>query len=253
MDSETGKPYKNSSASSIERRLITVPVIDQFRDAVLSKNPAILTGIAPSQLIVYRNIAAFDRRNNDAANKEEKEEPLDPTQSVDGLGSQEDMLVVAVPPPPSQPSLQIQPLLFPPCKVSFFNILDNATESHGGWISFGHEVMPSTSLNSLYIRECYRTIASRILEVNGIHKAIITGTLGIGKSLFLISFYGDWSRKEGEFSSFMLHSTFSMMGMVVFSDFPALTCLLIMMIYFGMIRYGVYLTPRTKRISILCI
>ncbi len=140
LDSETGKPYKNSSASSIERRLITVPVIDQFRDAVLSKNSNKLAIVDASDLLIYRNIAAFDRRNNDAANKEEKEEPLDPTESVDGLGSQEDMLVVAVPPPPSQPSLQqIQPLLFPPCKVSFFNILDNATESHGGWISFGHE------------------------------------------------------------------------------------------------------------------
>jgi hypothetical protein len=129
LDSETGKPYKNSSASSIERRLITVPVIDQFRDAVLSKNSNKLASVDASDLLIYRNIAAFDRRNNDAANKEEKEEPLDPTQSVDGLGSQEDMLVVAVPPPPSQPSLQqIQPLLFPPCKVSFFNNLNNATE-----------------------------------------------------------------------------------------------------------------------------
>ena len=41
-------------------------------------------------------------------------------------------------------------------------------------------------MNRLYIRESYRTIASRILEGNGIQKVIITGTPGIGKSLFLI-------------------------------------------------------------------
>ena len=196
LDSATGQPYKGTTADFVS--LPPGAVVAEFRDAVLSKNPAILTGIAPSQLIVYRNIAAFDRRNNDAANKEEKEEPLDPTQSVNGLGSQEDMLVVAVPPPPSQPSLQqIQPLLFPPCKVSFFNNLDNATESHGGWISFGHEVMPSTSLNSLYIRECYRTIAECILEGNGSRKGIITGTPGICKLLLLI--YLLWKLvREGE-------------------------------------------------------
>jgi hypothetical protein len=40
-------------------------------------------------------------------------------------------------------------------------------------------------------------IASSILEVNGIHKAIITGTPGIGKSLFLI--YLLWKLvKEGK-------------------------------------------------------
>ena len=143
LDSATGQPYKGTTADFVS--LPPGAVVAEFRDAVLSKNSNKLASVDASDLLIYRNIAAFDRRNNDAANKEEKEEPLDPTQSVDGLGSQEDMLVVAVPPPPSQPSLQqIQPLLFPPCKVSFFNNLDNATESHGGWISFGHEVMPST-------------------------------------------------------------------------------------------------------------
>ncbi len=63
--------------------------------------------------------------------------------------------------------------------------------------SFGHEVMPSTSLNSLYIRECYRTIAARITNRKGIQKAIVTGTPGIGKSLFLV--YLLWKLvREGE-------------------------------------------------------
>jgi hypothetical protein len=41
-------------------------------------------------------------------------------------------------------------------------------------------------LNRLYIRKCYVTIASSIVQVSGAHKAIIFGTPGIGKSLFLI-------------------------------------------------------------------
>jgi hypothetical protein len=64
----------------------------------------------------------------------------------------------------------------------------NATEDDG-WISFGQEInIPSTSLNKLYVRECYQTIASRTCIKPGINKAIITGTPGIGKSLFLIYF-----------------------------------------------------------------
>jgi hypothetical protein len=46
--------------------------------------------------------------------------------------------------------------------------------------------MPNANLNRLYICESYRTIASRILEVNGIQKVIITGTPDISKLLFLI-------------------------------------------------------------------
>ena len=124
LDSETGEPYKNSSASSIERHLITPPVIDQFRDAVRSKNPNKLASVDASDLLVYKNKAAFDSRS--AAENEGKVDPLDPTQSVHGLGSKEDMLVVADPPPPIQPSS------FPLCSEEFFNSIFNATETDGG-------------------------------------------------------------------------------------------------------------------------
>jgi hypothetical protein len=115
------------------------------------------------------------------------------------------MLVVAVPPPPIQPSLQIhQPHIFPPCQVQFFNNICNATEIDGGsYISFG-KLMPDTNLNQLFIRESYKTIASSILEGNGSHKAIITGTPGIGKSLFL--FYLLWKLvKRGKRVLFIYH------------------------------------------------
>eukprot|EP00804_Cyclotella_cryptica_P009190 CCRYP_003240-RB/>CCRYP_003240-RB protein AED:0.12 eAED:0.27 QI:82/0/0/1/0/0/2/0/567 len=169
VDSETGEPYKNCSVSSILHSLLAVPVIDQFRDAVYAKNSSILPGIAP-------NKAAFDARNH--AEPDGKEQPLDPNESIGVLGSKKDMLVVAVPPPIQTPS-------FYPSPDPFFNIIPNVTEADE-WISFGEECIPLISLNRLYIRECYVKIASSILQVSGIHKAIIFGTPGIGKSLFLI-------------------------------------------------------------------
>jgi hypothetical protein len=154
-----------------------------------------LNHIDAPDLLVYKNKASFDKRNN-AAEDEGKEEALDPTQSVDGLGSKEDMLVVVVPSPSQPPQQATQTPSFPFCKLPFFNNIRNVSESDG-WVSFGEENIPSTFLNRLYIRECYRTIASSILEVNGIHKAIITGTPGIAKSLFLI--YLLWKLvKEGK-------------------------------------------------------
>ncbi|RKP15804.1 hypothetical protein ROZALSC1DRAFT_4961, partial [Rozella allomycis CSF55] len=80
---------------------------------------------------------------------------------------------------------------FPPCDVPFYNSICNATE-RDGWISFGQKI-PSTTLENLYVRASYRTIASSINS--GINKAIITGTPGIGKSLFLI--YLLWELVKG--------------------------------------------------------
>ena len=201
LDSETGEPYKNTTTDYVSHP--PGAVVAEFRDAVRSKNPNKLASVDASDLLVYKNKAAFDSRS--AAENEGKVDPLDPTQSVHGLGSKEDMLVVAVPPPPIQPSLQIhQPHIFPPCQVQFFNNICNATEIDGGsWISF-EQNMPDTNLNQLFIRESYKTIASSILEGNGSHKAIITGTPGIGKSLFLI--YLLWKLvKRGKRVLFIYH------------------------------------------------
>ena len=112
--------------------------------------------------------------------------------------SKKEALVVVV--PSSILSSQTQHSSFPLCQIPFYNSICNATE-RDGWISFGHDI-PSTTLNSLYIRESYRTIASNINP--GINKAIITGTPGIGKSLFLI--YLLWKLiKEGKRVLFIYH------------------------------------------------
>lgn len=66
-DSDNGTPYKGTTASSISHSSLAYPVIDQFRDAVKRKykdeNSDILIGIAASQLLVFKNKAAFDMRD----------------------------------------------------------------------------------------------------------------------------------------------------------------------------------------------
>jgi hypothetical protein len=157
----------------------------KFKEA----DSTILTSIAPSQLLVYKNKAAFDKRNA----QDGREEPLEEDSLVDGLGTSKNKALVVVV-PSSILSSQARPTYFTHCAVPFYNNICNATESDG-WISFGQDVIPSTTLNKLYIRESYRTIASSIKP--GINKTIITGTPGIGKSLFLI--YLLWKLvKEGK-------------------------------------------------------
>ncbi len=107
---------------------------------------------------------------------------------------------------------------FPYCQVPFFNDLQTVNEFNG-WISFEQNI-PSITLKNLYIRESYRTIASNINTVVNqakvssaakepnasprVEKAIITGTPGIGKSLFLIYFL--WKLvKEGKRVLFIFH------------------------------------------------
>eukprot|EP00158_Paraphelidium_tribonemae_P001817 Partr_v1_DN24849_c2_g2_i1_m29800 putative crinkler (CRN) family protein len=94
-------------------------------------------------------------------------------------------LILLVPSPvpsrsTSDDSLNSKPML--PCQILFYNNILNASELNG-FLFFG-QAIPSSSLNRLLVRDSYQSIASSILP--GINKAIITGTPGIGKSLFLI-------------------------------------------------------------------
>ena len=121
-------------------------------------------------------------------------EPLKSSCLLSGYGKteEEDMLLIVAVPSSTILLTQTQPS-FPLCKLPFFNSISDAIE-RDGFISLGNDI-PSTSLNNLYIRESYRTIASSINP--GINKAIITGTPGIGKSLFMI--YLLWKLvKEGK-------------------------------------------------------
>jgi hypothetical protein len=195
LDSGSGLPYKRTSADYV--CLAPGSVIAQFRDAAHLKNSSILTGITSSQLTVYKNKDAFEKRN--AAIDEGRKEPLEEDSLVYGLGtSKREALFVVV--PSSILPLQTQPSSFPLCQIPFYSNIHNASE-RDGWISFGQNI-PSTTLKHLYVRESYRTIASSINP--GINKGIITGTPGIGKSIFLI--YLLWKLvKEGKRVLFIYH------------------------------------------------
>ena len=95
-DSDSGKPYKGTTASCIIRSSLAVPVVDQFREAVQAKydKPNYLKDIPSGSLLVYKNKAAFDKRNS----HEGKEEPLKSSLPLHGLGeTEEGALVVVVP------------------------------------------------------------------------------------------------------------------------------------------------------------
>jgi hypothetical protein len=59
IDSTTGESYKETSASSILRSCLVVPVIDQFRDTVKAKFSNTLLSVDSGTLLVYKNQAAF--------------------------------------------------------------------------------------------------------------------------------------------------------------------------------------------------
>ena len=178
-----GKPFKGIGANKVS--LTSITDLADLQKAVKAENANSLSSVDAAQLNVYKNKTEYDL----------KKEPLDPTLSLDGLGSKEEMLIVLVP-----PSANYSTQLFSPCKIAFYNNLCMATECDR-WLLFG-QVIPSSTLKRLYIRESYEIIASTIKP--GLNKSIITGTPGIGKSLFLI--YLLWSLvKAGKRVLFFYH------------------------------------------------
>ena len=61
LNSADGRPYKGTTASKVS--VSSSADVDDFRIAVYVMNSSILTGIAPSQLLVYKNKASFDKRS----------------------------------------------------------------------------------------------------------------------------------------------------------------------------------------------
>jgi hypothetical protein len=62
-DYETGKPYKDTSVSSVLRSSLAVPVIDQFRKAVKAECSNKLSSIDANDLLVFQNKQSFDKRD----------------------------------------------------------------------------------------------------------------------------------------------------------------------------------------------
>ena len=66
VDSVTGLPYKETTSTAVS--LSFNATVENFRDAVINKykdqKANLLTGFASSQLVVYENKEAFDKRND---------------------------------------------------------------------------------------------------------------------------------------------------------------------------------------------
>ncbi len=157
---------------SIDRvTLNTNSYVFEVRDAIYMKDSRLFERVAISQLHLYENRSSFNKRIVIG----ERRAPLSPTTQVGSWGeSMESPIIVFVP--------VVGFLRFSPCQVPVFVDILNATETDGS-ILFNHTI-PSTTLKALYVRDCYVTIASSLKP--GINKALITGTPGIGKSLFFI-------------------------------------------------------------------
>ena len=87
----SGAAYKDSSPSKVSPP--DDADVDDFRKAVKTENPNKLSSIDAADLKVYANKASFDKRVSTGG----KEQPLDPTLPLNGLGGPKDMLFVVVP------------------------------------------------------------------------------------------------------------------------------------------------------------
>jgi hypothetical protein len=90
----TREPVLTRSPLLLRRMWLTFEM-PSWRNSFDKQKSSLLTGIASSQLLVYRNKISFDKRN--AATNDGKEEPVDPTESIGLLGSKEEIIVVVVP------------------------------------------------------------------------------------------------------------------------------------------------------------
>ncbi|KAI9334529.1 hypothetical protein BDR26DRAFT_822931 [Obelidium mucronatum] len=94
--------------------------------------------------------------------------------------------IVVLIPPAGPSSSTNNDLKAAPCEIDFFKTVHLATQNEAQWLSFRHPI-PSSSLSALLLRDSFLQIAHLILhESLGVKKFIVTGTPGIGKSLFLV-------------------------------------------------------------------
>jgi hypothetical protein len=194
FESSRGERFENTRPIKIS--VDRAADVDDFLEAVRAVATSVLRGVDPPQILVYKNRPAFEKR----IAVEGKEGPLEANSLVAGLGtSLEDALVVVVPSVVQSGAKRVRSIAlganivehessqtFQLCAEPFYTKLPEVVEEHG-FMAFEYDI-PCTRLKKLYVRECYRVIASAIMEPDShleLRKAIITGTPGIGKSLFL--------------------------------------------------------------------
>lgn len=183
--------------------------LGEVQDAIKSKLSNALAQVDAPQLQLY------DQRGQHITDLDDIPDDYYKKPKNGGL-----FLVIRTTPPPSRQPTKVLLASFPPCEIPFYNNILKAAEEDR-WLVFADNI-PSTTLNRLYVRESYQSIATDIhtpaqhfqhpvidflnhppSKQRTITKAIITGTPGIGKSLFL--FYLLWQLvKKGKRVLFLL-------------------------------------------------
>jgi hypothetical protein len=93
VESSTGQPY--NEATSVDQVSVASDAdVDDLKEAVKDANPNNLSSLDASDLVVYKNKDAFDKRNV----AKDKEEPLEEDSLIRNLGAtEEEALIVVVP------------------------------------------------------------------------------------------------------------------------------------------------------------
>jgi hypothetical protein len=189
IDLTTGEPYKETRAGKVSVSS-SADVVD-FQDAVKAKNSNKLSSVDTSDLLVYKNKAAFVG----------KEEPLKSSRLLHGLGEtdeEEDMVIVVV------PSLIQAEEDFPSTKrqkskagirniqaqlTEWMEIADNLRfDAANVIIDTPPDLFGMMCFNGIFIREEYQIVLKIINDAqtksNKLNKFLILGSPGIGKSVF---------------------------------------------------------------------
>ena len=141
------------------------------RDAVYARNSHRLKLTDVTDLQIFDSESSFHKWNKEGPIIE----PLSPGSPIGSFGISHKNPIILVVSVGRLSSLDS-------CEIPFFMNILKAEESEGSVVF--EDIIPSTSLKKLFVRECYLSIASSLMVGNT--KAIITGTPGIGKSLFLV-------------------------------------------------------------------
>ena len=141
------------------------------RDAVYARNSHRLKLTDVTDLQIFDSESSFHKWNKEGPIIE----PLSPGSPIGSFGISHKNPIILVVSVGRLSSLDS-------CEIPFFMNILRAEESEGSVVF--EDIIPSTSLKKLFVRECYLSIASSLMVGNT--KAIITGTPGIGKSLFLV-------------------------------------------------------------------
>jgi hypothetical protein len=212
LDSTNGKPFMNTTTSKVSHTSGSLFIIDQFRDAVKAtyNYPGYLKGVASSDLVVYKNKAAFDAMDDPLKN-------TDPLKDI-GYHDEHNPLIVVVPSLPvdsnnkmdvftqsqanKKPRLMNQDCWTPDdwkpdssTVISLQNIqvVDIGNSNTNEWIDT-REIMKVTDFPEEYFVRKASIDIFNLLKARA-KQIVLVGSSGVGKSVLLV-LYSFWMAIE---------------------------------------------------------